>query len=241
MNADSQSKPRATKEVKRHPLVVDLSGRVFGRLTVVSFHGSQNHQSTFLCRCACGKKKIAIGQYLTSGRTSSCGCLKSEMCRTVNAKLMQAANSTHGKSNTIEHGIWRGMRARCNNPESECYKNYGGRGISVCERWNSFENFLSDIGPRPSRAHTVERKNNNLGYSPDNCTWGTREEQANNKRTNVYHSFGKQSLTLVNIAKLSGLNLNTIRYRMRSRGITAEAAVAIGNSMPRKRSRAETS
>ena len=103
---------------------------------------------------------------------------------------------THGMSNRSEYWIWKSMRSRCNNVKTENYKNYGGRGIKVCKRWDSFENFYKDMGPRPSSEYSIERLDNDGNYEPSNCKWGTREEQQNNMRSNVLITYQDKTQTL---------------------------------------------
>ena len=124
-----------------------------------------------LCRCACGtEKKVRISNLLR-GLTRSCGCLRVE------------CNSTHRLSYTPEYDVWIAMKQRCQNPNVKQYQDYGGRGITVCQRWvESFQAFIEDMGRRPNGAATLERQDNDCGYTPGNCIWATRAQQALNKR-----------------------------------------------------------
>jgi hypothetical protein len=112
---------------------------------------------------------------------------------------------THGRSNTQEYRIWSNMRRRCSSPTYNGYKHYGGRGITVCERWQNFENFLADMGERPSSSHSLDRINNNGSYSPENCRWSTQKEQCNNNRHNKYVVVNGETLTLTQLAERHGL------------------------------------
>ncbi|HJY92490.1 MAG TPA: hypothetical protein VJ255_19550 [Candidatus Acidoferrum sp.] len=137
----------------------------FGRLTVVRFSHTQTKNKRFLCRCDCGVEIIVIGNNLTRGHSTSCGCFQRE----------GKAQVRHGHAPkagiTQTYLSWAKMKQRCLNPKQVQFKWYGGRGITVCERWLIFDNFLADMGERPSRKHTINRINNDGNYEPSNCEW----------------------------------------------------------------------
>ena len=149
------------------PALIDMVGRRYARLEVI--RRSQQTNSTgaafWLCRCDCGNEVETSGIGLRRGTTRSCGCL----------------HITHGMTLSPEYRVWSSMHQRCTNPKHIRYANYGGRGISVCERWNKFEMFFSDMGRRPAGL-TLERVNNDEGYNPANCKWATLSEQNRNRR-----------------------------------------------------------
>lgn len=127
----------------------------------------------WLCRCHCGNEFTTVANAVKDGSTKSCGC-----------SLANRKNRlTHGLRKTPEYQSWAGMKQRCLNPKNPRYDSYGGRGITICKRWmNSFDNFYADMGPKPSPLHTIERKNNDGNYTPRNCIWGDKKQQANNRR-----------------------------------------------------------
>lgn len=170
----------ATPELPKYTRFVNLAGLRFNRWTVIAYAGvKSNGKSTWLCKCDCGTKKIVIGDLFKQGRSKSCGCLSSEIAK--------KNSTTHGMYGTTEYRIWTQMNSRCSNSKATGFKYYGGRGITVCDEWEaSFEAFLRDMGKRPSTSLTLDRINNNRGYSKDNCRWATRQQQAKNR--NKYNS-----------------------------------------------------
>jgi hypothetical protein len=156
---------------------LNLSGQKFGMLTAEKFSCRKGSVSYWICVCECGQKHEVSITNLKSGDIKSCGCL-----RRLTAKKQK---HKHGRRKTAEYTSWAGVKSRCFNQKEKAYPNYGGRGITVCERWrNSFENFLADMGPRPSQKHSVDRIDVNGNYEPSNCRWATATQQARNR--NVY-------------------------------------------------------
>lgn len=141
---------------------------------------------------------------------------------------------THGLTRTPEHRIWINMRSRCTNPQDENYKNYGGRGIGVCVRWIKFENFLVDMGPRPTPRHSLDRKNNDKGYYKRNCRWATRREQQNNLRSNRLITYKGKTQTLAAWAREVGKLSRTIKYRLDVLGLSVEEALTLPFQRKRK-------
>lgn len=197
--------------------IKNLEGSRFGKLIVILKTGARRRgQIVWECKCDCGVVKGIASYYLTSGAVVSCGCH--------GRSIIGKNTTTHGKSGTPEHTVWKLMRQRCVNPNVDRYANYGGRGVVVCERWNSFSNFLADMGPRPSESHSIERKNNDGNYEPGNCVWATREVQANNTRSNRFIEARRLRLTLAQWSRVLGVKAETLSWRIK-RGWPTEKAL----------------
>lgn len=200
------------------PSFIDLTGKVFNYLTVEKLleRKSSNGSRYWQCACACGKTTEVRGDGLKNNSVLSCGCIK---------KHPQHNASTHGLTSTPEYRNWQALKARCNNPKAFGFHAYGGRGITVSPEWeNSFENFLNDMGLRPSETHSIERVDGNKGYSKDNCVWATRLEQANNTRSNRPITYNGETLNLSQWARKVRIPVTTLLNRLDNRHMTVEQA-----------------
>ena len=184
----------------------DLTGQKFSLLTVLTYDGkSIDGRTQWYCKCECGNTVSVQSKRLLSGHTKSCGCLRKEKFRLMITK--------HNLVKTPIYHIWQQMKKRCSNPNNPAYKNYGGRGIKVCNRWLEFENFYKDIGERPEGL-TIERIDNNGNYKPGNCKWATRKEQCRNRRTNRMVSYMGKEKCLADWADILGINNRTLTSRL---------------------------
>lgn len=197
----------------------DLTGRKFGRLTVIERSSSnKKREATWLCVCDCGNSKIVSGNQLRSGHTKSCGCLHSE--------VMINQNTTHGKSYTRIYRIWRSMIKRCYYPSYEHYGIYGGRGIKVCDDWkNSFEVFDKwAMANGYAENLTIDRIDANKDYCPSNCRWVTMKEQGNNRSTNVNLTLNGETHNIKQWSEMFGISYGTVWSRLK-RGWSLEKAL----------------
>jgi hypothetical protein len=203
--------------------IVAPVGAVFGRWTVL---GESDRSTKWLVQCSCGSDpKLVDHRTLRSGISTSCGCYRDE--------TRGDNNRTHGQSQTALYKIWAGMIQRCTNPNVLAYPDYGGRGITVCEKWQQFEGFAADMAPRPHGA-TLERIDNDKGYYLDNCQWASRKAQARNRRSSRVLTFNGQSLTVTEWAEQLGVKSSLIFVRL-DRGWSVERALstpAFGISAP---------
>lgn len=189
----------------------DLTGQKFGKLSVIEFVGIQNHKAMFKCKCECGKECVKQGVLLTNGKTKSCGCLAEK----------NTDQTTHGLSKTHLYGVWCTVKSRCYNSNSQHYKNYGGRGIKMCEEWKSdymaFHNWSIQSGYNQSenKKHlTLDRIDVNGDYSPKNCRWVNQKEQCNNKTNNLMITYKGKTQTLHQWADETGIKYGTLWARI---------------------------
>lgn len=211
-----------------------MLGQQFGKLTVIADAGSDKYGNSLLeCLCSCGKTtKVSRVRLHGVHGTQSCGCLKVDATK--------ISNTTHGLCYAPEYEVWSGMKSRCLNPKDVSYKNYGGRGIAVCDRWlNSFADFHQDMGPRPSTNHSIERMDNALGYNAANCIWSTSADQANNRRSNILLTINGLTKNVAIWAIELGLNPHLIYSRLK-RGWPAEKALTATSGSVRSRHRLVT-
>jgi len=199
-SGDSKSCGCLNIEVRHTSFITKpLEGLQFTNLTVIERVENRNKKVMYKCLCSCGNYMITDMSHLTSGHTKSCGCL----------------TLLHGMSQTYIFRIWSSMVQRCTTTTHKQYDYYGGRGITVCNEWiNDFNKFYEDMGDRPTEQHSLDRENNELGYSKANCRWATRKEQQNNIRSNVLLTCNNETLTLAQWSEKTGINYHTIRNRI---------------------------
>lgn len=176
---------------------IDMTGQVFGRLTVTEYAGDRKWR----CTCSCGNTVDVARQSLIKGRSTSCGCYRRE--HTI------AKSTTHGKTKSRIHYTWKNMLQRCQNPRNNSYPDYGGRGIKVCARWQEFENFYTDMGDVPD-GMSLDRIDVDGDYEPDNCRWASPKVQARNKR----NSIRVDGIELKYLAEELGINYSTLHARL---------------------------
>lgn len=195
--------------------VVNIIGEKFGRLTVKERVGIKGKSSLWLCQCDCGNYKEVTLQNLRQG-TKLCGCLTKEISSERGKKSNIGIRSTkHGKFGTKLYNVWSGMKRRCYNCNSNYYKEYGGRGIIVCDEWkNGFQNFYNwSINNGYKDGLSIDRINTNGNYEPSNCRWATWKEQQNNRRNNIRIEYMGKKYTFAELSKILGIKERTLRGR----------------------------
>lgn len=203
---------------KRPPLLEP--GAVFGRWVVTSAPFRKGRYLYVRVRCSCGQEKSLEQSSLRSGRTNSCGCLNSE--------VLSARSTTHGLRAHPVYAVWNAMMQRCHNPNSKQAADYGARGITVDPAWHTFGGFHADMGLPPYKGATLERKDNDKGYSKDNCVWADRVAQSRNKRNTVKLIYEGVEVPLQTLAEQWGIGSRTLYQRLYTYKMPLEKALAKG-------------
>lgn len=202
------------------PAFRDLIGETFGRLTVEA-RGEKNRWGGYrwVCRCKCTNVITVDSNNLRRGLTTSCGCYRNDRVR--------ETCGTHGQTNSTEYWSWSHMKRRCTDPSHPRYADWGGRGITVCDRWrDSFEVFLADMGPKPSLEHSIDRKDNGGNYEPGNCRWAIAKEQSRNTRRNHMLTYNGETRCVSEWSEATGINHQTIHERLK-RGLSVADALGM--------------
>lgn len=203
---------------------MDISGKTFSRWTALHPDPTKPHK--WVCECSCGNVRSVYRYNLESGGSRSCGCFKSERTRELSIR--------HGLTNTPFWRVWISMKERCRWPKSPVWKDYGGRGIKVCDRWLDFEMFLCDMYPTYRHGLTIERIDNGGNYEPGNCTWATPKQQAMNRRTNIYLDTPRGKMTVTDAALAFGISRFALHRRLKE-GWSEDRLFEAPNSGPRAR------
>lgn len=210
----AEMKVAERRKAVKYPAIL---GRTFGHWTVIAHAGWRGPAGTkryVLCRCACGVEKEISAGSVTTGQSTSCGC----------AQL--AGQTTHGRTGSREYRIWQAVKARCLNENNTAFKDYGGRGIGICQEWaDDFMAFYRHVGACPTSEHTIDRIDNNRGYEPGNCRWATRLEQGRNRRGLHQITYGGRTQCLQEWADEFGLSPRTLHNRIKRGGWTFEKAL----------------
>ncbi len=198
-------------------------GNTYGRLTVLEQGPSVKYSNKpvvmWVCKCVCGSIRVTSGGSLRYGSTRSCGCLSADTAVRVHTKHGHSRRSNSSKT----YRTWESMLSRCTCKTDPRYTTYGGIGIDVCDKWRKFENFLEDMGEKPEGL-TLDRVDNNLGYSKENCRWATQIEQSNNTRRNIFYIYNGITRTLKAWCRELNLNYHTVRARLQ-KGMPFEDAI----------------
>lgn len=198
--------------------ILDLVGEKYGRLMVLEYaHRNPRGKSMWKCRCDCGNTKVVLGTHLTSGHTTSCGCY--------NEDIIKSRVATHGMSKTRLYNIWRVMRKRCGYENATNYENYGAKGIRVCDEWHDYSKFRDwAMSHGYSDNLTIDRVDNNKGYTPENCRWVDMKTQARNNSRNKLIMFRGETHCMMDWAEILGINYRTLQQRLTTYGWSIEKA-----------------
>lgn len=185
----------------------NLLGLRFGRLVVIEAAENKGKKPRWLCQCDCGKTKIVHSSSLKNGNTKSCGCFRTET-------TIARCSTNRSKDKTL-YAVWNTIKQRCNNPNNKSYSNYGGRGITICDEWYNYDNFYEwSINNGYKHGLEIDRINNSLGYSPDNCRWVTKSVNANNKRNVKQYTINGESKSLPEWCREYNINYDTVYLRV---------------------------
>ena len=207
---------------------LNLLNQKFGRLTVISQEKSKGGKTIWKCLCDCGNITTVTSTNLTCGKINSCGCLRKEQ--------ITHRNTTHNLTKTQIYKVWKSIKQRCYNKKLPCYKNYGGRGICVCEEWiNSFESFYDwSMKNGYTDSMTIERKDNDGNYCPGNCRWATQKEQCRNRSTNAVFEYMGEKHILTEWCEILNLEYKLVHNRIRKHGWSFERAISTPKTYSRK-------
>lgn len=198
----------------------DLTGQRFGKWLVLERTAEKlNNHICWKCKCDCGTEAVRLGYTLTQGTSKSCGCHQQKIA---SERVSHGHASRSGR--TVTYTTWKNMRQRCTNSNIPEYKHYGGKGITVCERWNKYENFLSDMGERPEGRMTIDRIDTNKGYEPGNCRWATYKTQARNTTRNKFIEYKGEIKPLSEWCEVLGISYSMVNQRLLYSGHTVEEA-----------------
>lgn len=208
-----------------HPNVKDITGQRFGYLVVLRKSGKDIHRNIiWLCKCDCGVEKPISGLTLRQGRTKSCGCKAVEMIAKAKTKHGQS-QSRRGGTQSRAYSCWNNLKSRAASNKTLEARKYAKRDLTVCEKWKTFEGFLEDMGECPSPGHSIDRINNDLGYSKENCRWASHTEQQRNKSSNRLLEFNGRTMCVAEFAELVGAKYHAVAAKVRA-GISPSEIMA---------------
>lgn len=213
---------------RRSERVKDIAGGEYGRWRVIRFITIRDRVAYWWCRCRCGRGGLISGHHLRSGQSLNC-----RRCRDRAAGDTHRIHGESGKNRTWEYNSWCSMHSRCSNPAHSRYRNYGGRGISVCERWRSFENFLADMG-RCGKGMTLDRRDNDGNYEPGNCRWATARQQVLNRSNAIFLTMGSETMHVSTWSEQVGIPASLLRQRKKA-GWSDEKALTTPTAARRHR------